>query len=319
MKTCLIYGQNGLDLDVTLNLRSFYKKLGLKVFFSDKLHPADLLVVVRAVDKEINIEPFNYSLVHVYDYGGWDYDAFVQTIDHSKTFIFCTSEAKKERLIEKLNFPKKQVYIALPPVDTSLWSKAIKKIKYDFVHIGNFKPIVDEDIFKLRFNKAISYFRSNLWGLGWKSNEEVYHGKAGLFEVSKIYAQSKFSFGLMYPFQREVTFSGRFWQAPLNGCFLFSEPGLYSQKIPGVIETDYTIKDINNKLNQMTSSLELQQKAKQFWENQSNITLSYVKPTFKLLEKNNFKIVKYLSFIKLSVINILKVYYQKLLLFKLKD
>lgn len=319
MKTCLIYGHNGLDLDVTFNLRSFYKKLGFKVFFSDNLYPADLLVVVRAVDKEINIEPFNYSLVHVYDYGGWDYDSFVKTIDHRKTFIFCTSEVKIERLIKKLNFPKKQVYLALPPVETTLWSKAIKKTKYEFVHIGNFKPIVDEDIFKLRFNKAISCFSSNLWGLGWKTNKEVYHGKAGLFEVSKIYAQSKFSFGLMYPFQREITFSGRFWHAPLNGCFLFSEPGLFSQKIPGVIETDYTEKDIIGKLNQKMSSFELQNEAKEFWENQSNITLFYVKQTFELLEHNNFKIINYLSFLKLSIINLLKVYYQKMLLFKLKN
>lgn len=318
MKTCLIYGHNGLDLDVTFNLRSFYKKLGFKVCFSDKLHTADLLVVVRAVDKEINITPFNYSLVHVYDYGGWDYDGFVKTIDHSKTFIFCTSEAKKERLIKKLNFPKSQVCVALPPVDTTLWVKDIKKTKFDFTHIGNFKPIVDEDIFKLRFNKAIDYFNSHLWGLGWKLNNEIYHGKAGLFQVSKIYAQSRFSFGLMYPFQREVTFSGRFWHAPLNGCFLFSEPGLYSQTIPGVIETDYTVEDISDKLNQQMSSFELQKEAQEFWNKQNEVTLMYVKPTLKLLEKSNFNIVKYLTYLKFLVINILKVYYQKLELFKLK-
>lgn len=34
---------------------------------------------------------------------------------------------------------------------------------------------------------------TNLWGMGWNSLKygEKYHGKAGLFDVSKIYSKSK--------------------------------------------------------------------------------------------------------------------------------
>ncbi len=55
MKTCLIYGHGGLDLDVTFNLLYFYKRLGFKTYFSEKLYDADLLVVVRAINKVLDL------------------------------------------------------------------------------------------------------------------------------------------------------------------------------------------------------------------------------------------------------------------------
>lgn len=102
-------------MDVTYNLQSLYKKLGFLVFFSRKLHDADLLVVTRPLDRDYNSAGFNYPLIHIYDYTGWSYDAFVRSIDYSKTFIFCTSESVKERLLSKFTFPPERVFIALPP------------------------------------------------------------------------------------------------------------------------------------------------------------------------------------------------------------
>lgn len=311
MKTCLIYGHDGLDLDVTYNLTSFYKGLGFKVFFSRKLYKADLLVVLRALDLEIDISAFHYSLVHVYDYTGWDYDAFVRTIDHSITFIFCTSEIKKARLTEKLNFPQDQIFIALPPVDVTLWSKKLKDVKYNLIHIGNFKEITEIDNINVQFNKAIGHFKIHVWGSGWMVNNDLYHGKAGLFQVSSIYSKSEFAFGLMYPFQREVTFSGRFWHAPLNGCFLLSEPGLYTQKMPGIIETDYSINDVTKKIEGNFDRKTLQKESQEFWEKQYRITLGYVTPTLSFIKNNNFYAGNYLTFLYLRGLNILIKCYQK--------
>jgi hypothetical protein len=45
---------------------------------------------------------------------------------------------------------------------------------------------------------------------------------------------------MMYPWQRAITFSGRFWHAPLNGCALISEPATWVAALPGVMETDYS-------------------------------------------------------------------------------
>ena len=317
MKTCLIYGHNGLDLDVALNIRSFYKKLGFSAFFSDKLLDADLLVVLRAVDKAIDINPFSFALVHVYDYGGWDYDAFVRTINQKITYIFCTSEIKRNRLIELLHFPKEQVFVALPPVEIKLWSKKIEEVKYNIVHIGNFKPISEKDAIKERFNETIKHFKTHVWGLGWQLEKGLYHGKTGVFSVSGIYANSKFALGLMYPFQRDVTFSGRFWHAPLNGCSVFSEPGLYSTKIPGVIETDYSIEDIDKKIAKNIDRIALQNKAKEFWLNQNKKTLAFVEPTLILIKSAKYNFKKIFIFIYVSLNNILKEYYQKYSVFKL--
>lgn len=317
MKTCLIYGHNGLDLDVTLNLRSFYKRLGFRVFFSEKLYDADLLVVLRAVDAEIDIKPFQFSLVHVYDYGGWDYDAFVNTINHAITFIFCTSEVKKERLIQHLDFPKEQVFVAFPPVDVDLWSKSVEAVQYEMVHIGNFKPISNDDPIKQLFNEAIIHFKTNVWGMGWTIDEKFYHGKTGLFSVSSIYAKSKFAFGLMYPFQRDVTFSGRFWQAPLNGCSVFSEVGIYTLTIPGVIETDYSIGDIERKIKSDVDRIELQKEAREFWTKEYKKTLALVMPTFKIMKDKGFNLSKFCLYVSISTSNFLRVAYQKWSLFKI--
>jgi hypothetical protein len=283
------------------------------------LYQANLLVVVRAVDKSIDITPFNFSQVHVYDYGGWDFDAFVRTIDSNITYIFCTSEIKRTRLIELLSFPSERVFVALPPVDVNLWSNKINDVKYQIVHIGNFKPIKEKDIVKERFNKIISDFETHVWGLGWQLNKDLYHGKTGVFNVSNIYANSKIALGLMYPFQREVTFSGRFWHAPLNGCMVFSEPGLYTLKIPGIIETDYTEEDIKKKLAIEIDRLALQKEAKKFWQSEFQKTIGIVSNA-KIVatnENNLLKIKRYMIYKIIYITNFLRFKYQRLGIFEL--
>ena len=314
----MIYGHNGLDLDVTFNLRSFYKQLGFSVFFSGKLHDADLLVVLRAVDKPIDISPFSFSLVHVYDYGGWDYDEFVKSINQKITYIFCTTESKLKRLVDILHFPKEQVFVALPPVDIKIWCKKLENVRYDFIHIGNSKPNLIDDPINELFNKALSYFKVHVWGSGWNLVNNTYHGKIGLFDVSNIYSKSRFSFGLMYPFQREVTFSGRFWHGPLNGCVVLSEHGLFTRTIPGIVETEYRISEIERLSEIFYDRYELQSQSIMFWNKQFEVTLNLVKPTLILIGKNTFTISKAISYLYYSNLNLLREYYQRFELFKLR-
>lgn len=315
MKTCLIYGQNGLDLDVALNLVAFYKNLGFKTYFSEKLLDANLLVIVRAVDHPLNISDKNYGQVHMYDYGGWGYDACVESLPYEKTYIFTTSEKHKDHIITTLDFPKKQIFIALPPVETKIWVEKSNSKTYDFVHIGNFKKIEDKDEVRERFNQAMLHLNTNIWGMGWDALQlgKKYHGKAGLFDVSKIYSKAKYALGLMYPFQRAVTFSGRFWHAPLNGCYLLSEPGLYSKEFPGIIETNYHTEEIGNLTSKLDDAPVLQQKAIQFWENQKKMHFDLIK---SILLKSNFNGVFLLGYFTENPINTLRFYYQKYNLFK---
>lgn len=302
MKTCLIYGHNGLDLDVTFNLLRFYKKLGLSVFYSDKLYDADILVVVRATDVAIDLSPYHFSVIHVFDYGGWDYDAFIESIDHSITTVFCTSEEKKRRLISTTSFPESRAFVALPPVIAGLWTTALKKTDYNIVHIGNYKPIKEQDTLKERFQQAIIDQKAHIWGMNWENiiDASLYHGRAGQFSVSGIYSKAAFSFGFMYPFQRDVTYSGRFWHAPLNGCQLFSEPGLFANIIPGVIETDYSFEDLSQKIKTaaVTDRQAVQTNAIAYWNKENEKTRQLVTASLSAQKNkhNTFKKLKnYLS------------------------
>lgn len=312
IQTCLIYGQNGLDLDVTFNLKSFYEKLGFKVFFSTKLYDADLLVVTRAIDKPLDLSDYNYLLIHVYDYGGWDYDSFISSIDPNISYVFSTSESKMLRLVEKLNFPQGHVFKAFPPVDIFIWAKKIKAIKYDLVHIGNLKPQQKDDEIQGRFINILRQFKPHVWGLGWDLPMCYFHGKTGLFEVSKIYARSKFSLGLMYPFQRQVTFSGRFWHAPLNGCIVFSEPGIYTSNIPGIVETDYSINNVSKLMDFSLDRYKIQDDAKKFWFNQYLHTLAFVESTLSHLKNRRFSVRKVLNYFLLNSFCLIREFYQKM-------
>ncbi|MGY3213773.1 hypothetical protein [Mucilaginibacter sp. HD30] len=314
MTTCLIYGQNGLDLDVALNLQAFYKKLGYWTVFSEKLFDANLLVILRAVDKPIEADTTNFEQIHVYDYGGWGYDECIRSLDYAKTYIFTTAPQHKQHIANKLAFPDDHIYIAFPPVETSLWVEKVQLKKYDFVHIGNFKKIDDSDAVREKFNAAVKALNADIWGMNWQlEDKNKYHGKSGLFDVSKIYARSKYALGLMYPFQRGVTFSGRFWHAPLNGCYLISEKSLYSADIPGVIETDYSVEDITNSVKNADVPDILSKKALQYWD-LKNRDLQAI-----IIENKPIQIRKNLLpfyFIKVSIKNTLRLYYQKYELFK---
>ena len=318
MKTCLIYGQNGLDYDVALNLVWFYERLGFMVAITDYPNDADLLVVLRARDAELIIDNINISIMHVYDYGGWDFDGFVRSVDKTKTWIFCTSEHKRQRLIDILQFPEEKVFLALPPVDVSRWSNRLKRVSYELVHIGHYKR-VDNDKVNILFNDVIRSFRVHVWGAGWAdfTLNGYLHGKLGLFKVSSIYSRSKNSLGLMYPFQRDSTYSGRFWHAPLNGCRVLSEPGLYSNKIPGIVETDYSHQDIESKLKIPFDREELQLLALNFWMEQEGLTRDIVNMSINNIGERSIKVYELMNYLRLRLLMNLRKTYQYLSLFKL--
>jgi len=315
MKTCLIYGHNGLDLDVTFNLVAFYKKAGLSVFYARELHDADVLVVLRAVDSPIDLSPFNFGVIHIFDYGGWDYNTFIGSIDHSKTYIFCTSGEKRNRIIHHTSFPENRIFVGFPPVATRLWMADLKKNEYQFVHIGNYKPIKEPDRYKENFNKAVIDQKVNVWGLDWTGiiSKDLYHGKAGQFSVSGIYAKSAWGLGLMYPFQRDVTFSGRFWHAPLNGCQLLSEPGVCTKNIPGVIETDYSAEDLHRKLKVASPGKEeVRKKALAFWNAENEKIEKLVRAALSNITTGKNKTGKLKNYFSIAAKNKAVMLYHKL-------
>lgn len=311
-KTCLIYGHNGLDLDVAFNLRSFYNKIGFNSYFDTKLHSANVISIVRGVDSHIDLRGIEFEQIHVYDYGGWKYDRLVKSLPFEKSFIFTTSPDTKEDLIKTFGFPEKNIFIALPPVDIKLFSSNLKPIKYNLIHIGNYKKI-DDDIYHDRLKSIIDTLDVKVWGMNWDGHIKDNHklkGRSGFFESSEIYSETEYALGLMYPFQREVTFSGRFWQSTLNGCFLFSESGLYSKSIPGIIETDYTIEDIQNKMVSVKTSREqLIKDAREYWNTNNKKNINIYKKISSYL--SDYKIGAY-SYYKYKFLNKLRIIFHRL-------
>lgn len=310
-KTCLIYGQNGLDLDVTFNLWSFFRKLGYHAYFDTKLHSANIISIVRGVDTAINLDGVEFDQIYVFDYGGWNYDDLVKSLPFDKTYILTTALETKKRLVHSLCFPENKIFVVFPPVDIDMFSSKLRPIKYKLIHIGNYKN--DEDPYLKRMKTIINVLDVKIWGMNWHGHiesENKLMGRSGFFETSRIYSQSMFALGLMYPFQRNITFSGRFWQAPLNGCYLLSEPGLYSHGIPGIIETDYSLNDIKLKLEtKLESRKRLILEAKNYWKANNEKLKGLIKTINE--EKCTMQIGRF-HYYKYHTINVLRLYFHKL-------
>lgn len=237
-RRCCLWGQDGLDLDVARNLVPFYRGLGFQVVLGTPRERAELLVVARAHDIPSDLSSCDPLAVHVWDYGGWNFDAFLRGLDPERTWVFCVSEARRERILSGTGFPPRRVLTTLPPVDVPFWSRAPAPVRWEHVHVGHFKAIEPEDAVQLRFLEHLRGTGAHVWGRGWDGRiaPALRHGPCSSTRASSIYARSRWALGLMYPFQRDTTFSGRFWQAPLAGCALLSEPGLFTRTIPGVVE-----------------------------------------------------------------------------------
>jgi hypothetical protein len=280
-KTCLIYGHDGFDLCILYNIITFYKSLGFRVFFSNTLADADLLVVLRIPPGNISSKNNDYDVIHVYDYVGSDYKPYFDMLDFKKALVFCSSDNRKNEIIASYPQYSNRVIVALAPVITKFWAHTINpSASFNIIHIGNCKPYYSDgtDLYSNRFLNIIKNKKADVWGAGWdmpdlKANA---HGKLSIFKVPEICRNAVFALGMMYPFQREVTFSSRFWQAPLNGCTLLSEPCIYAGIFPGIVETDYSEDSVEQILNAAPDRLLIQQTAIKYWDDQYAITYKIV-------------------------------------------
>lgn len=319
MKTCQIYGHNGFDLCVTFNLVKFYQKLGFKTFFSEKIYEVDLLIVIRPTNRPFDLSKYHIPAIHIYDYVGNDFDNFADNLNKKIVYIFTTTDTKRQRIISNMNILPENVFVALPPVDIDMWvykSNSIKKSE-KLVHIGNYKPVTDEDLYRTNFFEYIKNNVVDVWGLNW-NNDFVggkYKGKSSLFNVSKVYANTKVALGFMYPFQRDVTFSSRFWQTTLNGCYLLSEPSVFSQIIPGIIQTNFEIEDVKNAINNIPNDKDLKKIAIDFWTSENTKINVIVQGIVK--QTNNINSISIFKYLKLLIINTLRYWYQKINIFNL--
>lgn len=125
------------------------------------------------------------------------------------------------------------------PVFPSLWqpsSLTHSRRSNTPIHISNYKPIGD-DHYQQSLIKLIQSGDVRVFGGKWDSLK-IQARKLSYYSANSLLAKSLVCFGLMYPYQRGTSLSGRMWQAPINGCVVLSEKGTNIFSVPGVIEVE---------------------------------------------------------------------------------
>lgn len=213
----------------------------------------------------------DYPQVHVFDYVGKPLHQMLSALAAQDSVHVFTSSARRAASyractdLDGINF-----HFQLPPVNVDVWRRKVAGPQYSLVHIGNLKPFYRDgsDSDATAFLSRLSQADVQVWGGGWGSGGEAIsaHGRARMHTVSEIYAHSVISLGMMYPFQRGITISGRFWQAPLNGCLLLSESPPPSDEIPGVAVVEYADGgQFETIIHRDHDRVALQAEASQFW------------------------------------------------------
>lgn len=278
-RSCLIYSQDGFDADVLMNLSIFYERLGFDVRTNSEIEICDLLVVTRignpAYSCDQILRRIECEKIHVYDYVGWDASGFAVELQGKDYLVICVSEQLRQRWILSNLVSADRVVVAYLPVVTDLWVNPIRKERYRAVHIGNKKRVDDQ--WYCRLNDAVECEKIHVWGGGWGEKNAHYHGSADLKDVSTIYSRSRIALGAMYPFQRDVTYSGRFWHGPLNGCVIVSEPSRFAGVIPGTIVSDFDAIDADVLDMECGDRQATQNDAIHFWECENSKLIEIVK------------------------------------------
>jgi hypothetical protein len=272
----LIFGGDGFDSDVGFNLKDLYSKLGYKVLFSKYLLDAELLCIMRVPESQLGLAKF--QVVHIFDYACVDRPLFFSAIHPEKKIrVFFPSIGALKMRIKKYPNLTEISEVLMPPVSVDRWTFPITKRKNEFIHIGNFKSFYSDrtDKNSLKFLNLLKENQIPVWGSGWHgylSNPQI-KGRLPLFNAPKLYAATKVGLGMMYPFQRGLTISGRFWQGPLAGCLIFSECTLHDELLPGVSETNY--ENFSNLVEYSTQvqPQALQELARIYWDKKFKLTL----------------------------------------------
>lgn len=239
--TVLVYGHDGLDPDVSVNLLQAYRASGYRPFLSRQLVPADAVCVERTPTDAVDLSA--YGAVHVLDYACQSNAEFLRGLQHHpEVAVFFPSAKRRDEQLELVPALERAARVLLPPVAVAAWVATPRpKRRLPLVHIGNFKPYYRDrsDPYASHMLALAETGAIHLWGQGWEgyAPAAMQHGKAALRSVGVIYADTQVALGMMYPYQRNRTISGRFWHAPLNGALLLSEAGSLGLPIPGVVET----------------------------------------------------------------------------------
>ncbi|HKE97201.1 MAG TPA: hypothetical protein VKB34_23020 [Povalibacter sp.] len=278
---CVIVGLDGFDPDVLANLALFYAACGLTVTSSQTPQDCDVLVVQRGTWQGQQFD-VHARECHIYDYTWTGTADLHQAFPNIRSIVVISPSATASG---KSTPPA--LIRSFHPVIPALWANPQVDTPrgYGFVHVGHRKPNSAGDAWLEQMDAVVREGSCDVWGNGWDgiADATTSHGPATLHQCQAVYRQARCAFGIMYPFQRGRTISGRAWQAPLNGCVLYSEAIIPDVALPGVERCDDFLGAPRQPATRHKPS-DLAQEATQFWENVSwrlaaQLGLYYERPT----------------------------------------
>ncbi|MFN9546696.1 MAG: hypothetical protein ACK6AD_06460 [Cyanobacteriota bacterium] len=247
-----------IDFDVLLNARVFYRLAGYTVLESDDLSFCKLLVIFRGIPTRIF--PEYLGTIHFYDYVcEYDIDIF-KYFPNASSII--TISMQHSRMASSHGF---FVYGYLPVIP-SIWNFSFPFIRRSSssLHISNYKPLAN-DPYQQQLISLIRAGSVRVYGAKW-NRVDIKARPLSYFEANLKLSTAKVCYGLMYPYQRGKSLSGRMWQAPIQGCMVISEEGSNLFLCPGVLEMS-TYLDVPPQ-NSLSPAI-LAKQASNFWLSQT--------------------------------------------------
>ncbi|WP_216905886.1 hypothetical protein [Synechococcus sp. CCY 0621] len=254
---CHILSLDFQDLDVIWNVRLFYLASGYSLIREWDDPDPQLLVILRG-DPGLSHQDYG-GIVHVYDY------VKELQVDWRSRF----PHAREIRLISLLRpavLPEGVRWVqGYLPVIPEFWQQLpFRKRAGRPLHIANFKPMGDDP-----YQRDLAHLARRglveVHGRHWDKLGLNTHGLSYL-EANRRLAGAYCCYGLMYPYQRGTTLSGRMWQAPLHGCLVISEKGTNPFGLPGLLEVERFDPDTLLSVASIRECWQIQNEATRYWQ-----------------------------------------------------
>ena len=259
-KRCCFLAFDYLDFDVYLNTRIFYALAGFVPVSSVKLASCDLLVVFRGIPNRVF--PEFSGPIHFFDYVCQYRLDLRDYFPNAISITIISIDRNQYHSNDDI-----QVYGYLPVIP-SIWQFTFPFTRRSSlpIHVSNYKPL-QEDPFQEELLLLLKTGRLKVFGSKWE-RIQVKARPLSYLSANCVLATASICYGLMYPYQRGRSLSGRMWQAPINGCFVITESNTNPFLCPGVFEVD-SFGDLPSL--QQLSSRELALQASKFWLDKTNL------------------------------------------------
>ena len=231
---------------------------GYQLLTSKNLIKCDLLVFFRGIPDRIYSE--YRGVIHFYDYV-CEHEIDLHTYFPNALEIIIISIHN----VYRAESGSRTIYGYLPVVP-ALWQFKLPFTQKESisVHISNYKPLVDDPYQKQLVCRILSG-KIRVYGAKW-DRLKIITRPVSYLEANLKLGSSVTCYGLMYPYQRGRSLSGRMWQGPIQGCIVISEEKTNPFFCPGVIE----VSDFDKDVPVSSRSVDVAVKSADFWIEKTN-------------------------------------------------